>query len=82
MSVESGPQFQRFEEELERLSQCYECTAMDLLKGIISAPQFRAMKMGLGAMDKLLTRDMRWVALLGLGVDLKYVLFGERERPT
>lgn len=78
MSVPVTPQFSRFAEEVARLADQHECSVAELLKGIISPAQYRAMEHGLGEMDKLLTRDMRWVYLLSLGVDLKYVMFGER----
>ncbi|WP_298165439.1 BRO family protein [Novosphingobium sp.] len=68
----------RFLQECERLAAEQGVPMLDLFKHIVSPAQFKGMANGAGDLDKLLTREMRWVGFMNMGMDMPYVLTGNR----
>lgn len=73
--AETSPQ-ERFIAECRRIAAENAVTIDKLLEHIVSKSQLRAIELGSGPIDDLLTRDKRWVQFMGIGMDLRYVLHG------
>lgn len=71
----------RFLQECERLAAEHGAPVEALFEHIVSPAQFKAMRRGAGDLDKLLTREMRWVGFMNMGMDLAYVMAGQRSLP-
>lgn len=71
----------RFLQECERLAAMHGAPVEALFEHIVSPAQFKAMRRGAGDLDKLLTREMRWVGFMNMGMDLAYVMAGQRSLP-
>lgn len=67
---------QRFIAECRRIADERGVTVEQLMEPILSKPQLRAIELGHGPMIDLLHRGQRWVALMGIGMDLPYILHG------
>ncbi len=68
----------RFLSEIDRIAAELGFTASDILDGLISDPLRRAIALGTPNMVKMLSRDERWARLANLGMDMPYVLTGQR----
>lgn len=68
----------RFNQECERIAAAHGEKIEKVFKHFISDKKLKAMIRGSGELDDLLTQDMRWLLFMNMGMDLYYVINGQR----